>query len=97
MESTKVVFTDNVHGEVQLFSDEIKAGKMNLTMTGGKLAVLHTEVSPEFEGRGFARLLLDQLVSYARENHVKIVPYCAYVNAQFRRRPAEYEDVWSKE
>lgn len=97
MESTKVVFADDVQGEVQLFSDETKAGKMNLRMMKGKLAVLHTEVSPEFEGHGFAKLLLDQLVSYARENDLKIIPLCVYVNAQFRRHPAEYEDVWSKD
>jgi len=47
--------------------------------------------------RGFAKLLLDQLVSYARENDLKIIPLCVYVNAQFRRHPAEYEDVWSKD
>ena len=97
MESTKVVFTDDVKGEVQLFSDDIKAGMMELRMMEGKLAVLHTEVSPEFEGRGFAKLLLNQLVSYARENNLKIIPLCAYVNVQFRRHPEEYEDVWSKD
>ena len=69
---------------------------MDLAMMEGKLAVLHTEVSPEFEGRGFAKLLLDQLVGYARENGLMIQPLCAYVHLQFRRHPAEYEDVWSK-
>ncbi len=64
MENTKVVFTDRVHAEVQLFSNDVQAGKMNLAMTGGRLAVFHTEVYPEFEGRGFAKLLLEQLVSY---------------------------------
>jgi predicted GNAT family acetyltransferase len=97
MESTKVVFTGHVHGEVQLYSDEVQIGKMSLAMTGGRLAVFHTEVDPEFEGRGFAKLLLAELVSYAREKDLKIIPLCPYVNAQFRRHPAEYENVWSKD
>jgi hypothetical protein len=97
MESTKVVFRDRAYGEVQLFSDDIKAGKMNIAITHGKLTVFHTEVAREFEGRGFAKLLLDQLISYAKEKDLKIVPLCPYVNAQFRRHPAEYADVWFKE
>jgi uncharacterized protein len=97
MESTKIVFTDHVHGEVQLLSDEVHAGKMNLAVTGGRLAVFHTEVDPKFEGRGLAKLLLAELVRYARENELKIIPLCPYVNAQFRRHPATYEDVWSKD
>lgn len=97
MENTKVVFRDRVHGEVQLFSNEVLVGKMSLAMTGGRLAVFHTEVFPEFEGKGFAKLLLNELVRYAIEKNVKIVPLCPYVNAQFRRHSSEYENVWSKD
>lgn len=96
MESTKVVF-ENHNGEIQLYSDDIKAGKMDIAMRDGKLTVFHTEVFPEFEGKGFAKLLLEKLVSYARENDLKIIPLCPYVNAQFRRHPAEYADVWSQD
>ena len=97
MESLKVVFTSRAHGEIQLFSDDVQAGKMNIAIADGKLTVFHTEVRPEFEGRGFAKLLLDRLVSYAKEKDLKIVPLCPYVNVQFRRHPAEYDDVWSKD
>jgi uncharacterized protein len=97
MEHTTVVLTQGSHGEVQVFSDDTKAGKMNIVVTHGKLIVSHTEVDSAFEGRGFAKLLLDQLVGYARENGLKIVPLCPYVHAQFKRHPAVYADVWLKE
>ena len=97
MESTKVVFLGHATGEVQLFTDDVKVGKMNIALTKGRLTVFHTEVSPEYEGRGFAKLLLNQLVSYAKENDLRIIPLCAYVNTQFRRYPAEYDDVWLKD
>jgi len=97
MESTTVVFNDQAYGEVQLFTDEIKAGKMDIAVTKERLTVFHTEIGPEFEGRGFAKLLLEKLVSYAREKNLKIVPLCPYVNIQFRRHPAQYADVWEKE
>ncbi|MCA6067822.1 N-acetyltransferase [Chryseobacterium sp. RG1] len=96
MERTEVVL-GNVRGEIQLFSDDNKAGKMDISVIGNKLTVYHTEVNPEYEGRGFAKILLEKLVSYARENDLMIVPLCPYVHAQFKRHPEEYNDVWFKE
>ncbi|MDR6514846.1 GNAT family N-acetyltransferase [Chryseobacterium camelliae] len=96
MERTEVVLA-NVKGEIQLFSDDQKAGKMDISVIGEKLTVYHTEVSEEYEGKGFAKILLEKLVSYARENNLKIVPLCPYVHAQFKRHPEEYNDVWLKE
>lgn len=97
MENTKVIFKeDSAYGEVQLFSDDKKAGKMDISVTDGKLRVYHTEVDTAYEGRSFAKLLLDQLVSYAKEHHLGIIPLCPYVLAQFKRHPADYADVWLK-
>lgn len=70
---------------------------MDISVMGNKLTVYHTEVDDEYAGNGFAKLLLNQLVSYARENGLKIVPLCPYVHAQFKRHPEEYNDVWLKE
>ena len=96
MERTEVVL-GNIKGEVQLFSDDKKVGKMDISVADHKLTVYHTEVDEEYEGRGFAKLLLEKLVSYARENDLKIVPLCPYVFAQFKRHPDEYNDVWLKQ
>lgn len=97
MENTKVVFKeDGIYGEIQLFSDDKKAGKMDISVASGKLRVYHTEVNDEYEGKGFAKILLNQLVGYARENSLRIIPLCPYVHAQFKRHPEEYADVWLK-
>lgn len=96
MERTEIVL-GNVKGEIQLFSEDHKAGKMDISVIGKKLTVYHTEVDPEHEGKGFATILLERLVSYARENDLKIVPLCPYVHLQFKRHPDEYNDVWLKE
>lgn len=97
MEKTEVVSTSRFHSEVRLFSHDVQVGQMNIVMKDGKLAVFHTEVYPGYKGRGFAQLLLDQLVSYARENEFKIIPLCPYVHLQFRKHPVEYDDVWSND
>lgn len=97
MERTEVVWHHNHRGEIQLFTDGQKAGKMDIAITKGKLVVYHTEVDPEHEGKGFAKLLLDSLVAYARENALKIVALCPYVHAQFKRHPEAYADIWFNE
>lgn len=96
METTKLVL-GKVRGEIQLFSDDKKAGKMDISIIGNKLTVYHTEVDDEYAGNGFAKLLLNELVTYARENDLKIVPLCPYVYAQFKRSPEQYDDIWFKE
>ena len=49
MENTKIVFKeDRIYGEIQLFSDDKKAGKMDISVTDGKLRVFHTEVNTEY-------------------------------------------------
>jgi len=97
MEETKIVLNKRNVGEIQLYSDGIKAGKMDVSVKDSLLTIYHTEVSEEFGGRGFAKILLDKAINYTRENKLMIVPLCPFVYAQFKRRPDEYQDLWYKE
>lgn len=95
MERTTLALNeDGIYGIIQLLSDNAEAGRMDISVSDGKLRVYHTEVDAAYEGKGFAKLLLDHLVGYARENALKIIPLCPYVHAQFKRHPDEYADVW---
>jgi len=97
MEITKIVFKeDGVFGEVRLFSENERAGKMDISVADGKIRVYHTEVNPKYEGRRFSKVLLHQLVNYAKENSLRIIPLCPYVLSEFRKHPADYVDVWLK-
>lgn len=96
METTKFVLNENQFGEIQLFSDDKQAGKMDISIQNELLTIYHTEVYEEYGGRGFARILLDAAVSHARENGLMIAPLCPYAYAQFKRRPEEYQDIWHK-
>lgn len=96
MERTEVILNKQNEGEIQLFSEDRKAGKMDISISGSLLTVYHTEVDEAYNGKGFAKILLDRLVGYARENNMKIVPLCPYVHAQFKRHPEEFQDVWYK-
>ena len=83
-------------GAFYIEEDNVKIGEMVVGISGTTLTVYHTEVEPEKEGNGFAKQMLDKMVAYARENKLQVIPLCEYVHAQFKRHPADYEDIWKK-
>lgn len=52
----------------------------------------HTYVSDELRGQGIAGKLFDKLIGYARENNLKIVPECSYVQSKMEKS-SDYDDV----
>ena len=71
-------------------------GEMAISVNDKHLTVYHTEVSPQMEGKGFAKQLLTTMTEYARKNHLQVIPLCPYVHAQFKRHEQEYADIWEK-
>ena len=70
---------------------------MDVAVKGRELTVYHTEVSPDHEDQGLAKLLLTHMVEYAREEGLKVIPLCRFVLIQFKKNKEEYEDVWKHE
>ena len=52
----------------------------------------HTFVDPTLRGQNIAKLLLDRLADYAREENLTIHPTCSYVVKAFEKFDA-YDDV----
>jgi predicted GNAT family acetyltransferase len=75
---------------------EKQVGEMVIGISETALTVYHTEVDPEMEGKGLAKMMLDEMVGYAREKKLQVVPLCEYVHVQFKRHPDDYADVWRK-
>ncbi len=80
-----------------IYDERGKMGEMVIGTDDAALTVYHTEVFPEAEGMGYAKLLLEKMVAYAREHHLKVIPLCPYVHLQFRRHPDMYADLWREE
>ena len=59
--------------------------EMDYRRTGNVLAITHTGVPPELEGRGIAAALVRFALAYARENGLKIRPLCSYVRVYMQR------------
>ena len=53
-------------------------------MHGGTMMLVHTEVPPQLERRGFASMLVHAAFDYARENGLDVLPVCSYVSAWAR-------------
>lgn len=56
------------------------------------LTVTHTGFPSQLEGRGIAAALTKALLSYARNNSLKVIPLCSYVKVYIDRHP-EWNDL----
>uniref|UniRef100_A0A1I7YV11 Protein NATD1 n=1 Tax=Steinernema glaseri TaxID=37863 RepID=A0A1I7YV11_9BILA len=52
--------------------------------------IYHTEVPVEHQGKGIAKVLVNEAFQYAAENNMKILPTCTYVD-RFARKFANDE------
>lgn len=96
MAEVKLQLAERGRGAFYLYEEGEKAGEMVVGVSGTTLTVYHTEVDPKFEGRGLAKLMLEEMVAYARANKLTVMPLCPYVHAQFKRHPELYNDIWKQ-
>lgn len=87
---------DNEPDAFNLYKEGNKIGEMIVEVRGTDLTVFHTEVDEQEEGKGYASMLLTEMVKYVREHHLKVIPMCVYVKAQFDRHPDLYKDIRSQ-
>ena len=96
MQQVQVHVDEQGNGRFYILEKEEQLALMEVGITGATLTAYHTEVSPKAEGRGFAKELLQAMVAYARQHQLKVVPLCPFVQAQFKRHPAMYADIWQR-
>ena len=94
MEEVQLRLDEKSHGEFFIDTEGKQIAEMKIAISGGDITVFHTEVLPEAEGKGLAKKLFTAMVDYARAHHLKVIAYCPFVLAQFRRHREEYADIW---
>src|SRR5688572_2408899 len=52
-----------------------------------KMALTHTEVPLELEGRGVATAIIEKTLGYMEENRLKLIPLCPFVIAYLEKNP----------
>lgn len=88
---------ENGEGGFYIANEAEQLGEMAISVKDKILTVYHTEVLEKAEGTGLAKQLLNAMAEFVRKNNMKVIPLCTYVNAQFRRHPAEYSDIWLRD
>ncbi len=56
------------------------------------ITVDHTEVDPKLKGQGVGQRLVESVVNFARENGLKIKPFCPFTRKVIGSTP-EFQDV----
>ena len=73
-----------------------RIAEMAVGISGNNMTVFHTQVADKLKGKGVAAKLLSTMVQYARDKNLKVIALCPYVNAQFKRNPEMYQDIWNQ-
>jgi uncharacterized protein len=58
----------------------------------GEMALLHTEIRPEYGGRGLGSELIRGALDDARSRGLKVLPYCPFVRGWMVKHP-DYQDL----
>lgn len=81
------------NGIFKAIENHTVAGEMTYVWAGeNKFIIDHTEVFPDFDGKGVGKKLVMAAVEYARANNFKIMPLCPFAKAVFERTK-EIQDV----
>ncbi len=76
-----------------LFYDAEKAGFLEYNKNKeGILEITHTEVDPEFGGKGLGTELVKAAVEDAQKNNLKILSLCPYAKKVIEKTP-EFKDL----
>ena len=72
--------------------DGVPAGRAEYILAEGLIVFSHTEVEPEFEGRGIGSALARYSLDDARRRGLAVLPVCPFYRAFLADHP-EYADV----
>lgn len=96
MNSIELKFDDK-EGAFVVEQEQERLAEMTFRVSDGNMIVTHTHVAEELRGQKVADKLLEEMVTYARKNDLKVVPLCAFVQVQFKRNPERYADIWNQD
>ena len=67
--------------------------KLSVVPTGKDILTIdHVNVSKTLKGQGVGGKLVNEVVKYARQNNMRIIPQCSFARKQFEKNP-DYHDV----
>ncbi len=79
-------------GRYTIAVDGKPVGLATFADRGNQRVFDHTEIDPEFGGRGLATILLEVALDAARDDGKRVVPVCSMVVTVLKKHP-EFDDI----
>ena len=76
----------------ELLIDGDVMGFVDYHLRGGTIMMLHTEVDPAFDGRGFGSRLARHVLDDARARGLRVILRCPFIRSYVERHPG-YRDL----
>lgn len=86
------VVPNDAAGRYEIWVDGELAGFTQFRVDGAVATFPHTEISPDYEGRGLATTLIRAALDDMRSRGFTVVPRCPFVRAFIEKHP-EYQDL----
>ncbi|MDO9486137.1 MAG: GNAT family N-acetyltransferase [Actinomycetota bacterium] len=77
----------------EIYEDAVRVGLADYSIAGDRLSLLHTEISPEFGGRGLAKQLISFALDHIRDRHLQVLPICPYTLRVITENQDAYLDL----
>jgi uncharacterized protein len=89
-----VLQEDNNHkGRFYILHENEVAAEMTYTWAGrDKIIIDHTGVDESLKGKNAGKKMLLQLIDFARNRQLKVIPLCPFANSMFKKM-SEIRDV----
>ena len=81
----------------ELLLDGRVVGFAQYRLAGTRITMYHTEVEPEYGGRGLGDELARAALDDVRRRGLVLVPLCPFIAAYIRRHPASTSIWWRPE
>jgi predicted GNAT family acetyltransferase len=92
--STRPIVTDAPDAQrYEAHLDGELAGVLEYVVKRGRIALVHTEVAPAFEGQGVGAALARFALDDARARKLPVIASCPYVRAYLQKHPEDHDIV----
>ncbi|MFT4033710.1 MAG: GNAT family N-acetyltransferase [Siphonobacter sp.] len=94
MNLSKISLTNNQHlNQFEMEIEDQIALIAYHTIHSDTLALDHTEVPEQLQGKGIASALVEKTFHYLEEHNMKMLPYCPFIRTYLQRHPDWYRLV----
>ena len=87
------VVDDAEHARFEVLLGDTVAGYAEYHRNGPRLAITHTVIEPDFEGRGLGSALARGALDAARAAGQQVLPFCPFFRGYLERHPDDLDLV----